>query len=375
MWTCIRKWYQDEQTFRAVLLSLIAGGILLAVVQRFFGVLGPFLAAIVLSALLNSSVTRLQKLGIPRFVGSGFLVVTLVILILLVLGVFSVFLQKYLVDCSKHIPATVTFLANWIPQKLRCLNDVAQQLHLPLALDGEKIRATLLQSLGGLTETLVRYTASVYEGAKSFMSVLSFLFFVPILTFYLLKDWPKIMARGRSYLSHHLLAFVDYAGPRVKTALKSQLKGQFKVSCLVFVLYSLGLSLLGVHAFLFLGFLSAVLTFIPFIGIFIAFVIAFIVGLSQGLGPMVLLAIVALYFVGSSLESNFLTPRLVGAKVGLHPVWIFFAVLMTLACLGLGGALFVMPLATLIGSLVQSTLQWLQAQEAEAVASQKAEQV
>lgn len=367
MFSVIRKWYQDEETFRAVLLSLIGGGILLAIVWKFAGVLGPFLVAIILSALLNNSVTRLQKIGVPRFVGSGVLVITLVALLLTTLMFFLFFLQKYAAYCTDQIPATLAFLADWIPQKLRRMNALAQQFHIPLALDGEKIRMAILQSVGGLAETMVHYAGSVYARAKSVMSVLSFLFFVPILTFYLLKDWPKIIAKTRLYLSEHWLAFVDFAGPRAKQALKNQIKGQFKVSLIVFGLYSVGLALIGLKAFLFLGFLSAVLTFIPFIGIFIAFVVAFLVGFSQGLGPIPLLAMAALYFLGSSMESNFLTPRFVGEKVGLHPVWIFFAVLMTLACLGIGGALFVMPLASLIGSLVKSTLQWLRKQETEAL--------
>lgn len=166
-----------------------------------------------------------------------------------------------------------------------------------------------------------------------------------------------------AFLSERWLAFLDFAGPQAKQTLKKQISGQFKVSLIVFVLYSVGLSLIGMSAFLFLGFLSAALTFIPFIGIFMAFVVAFAVGFSQGLGPASLLAIAVLYFLGSSLESNFLTPRFVGKKIGLHPVWIFFAVLMTLACLGLGGAFFVMPIASLVWSLIQSTLQWMKMQE------------
>lgn len=363
MLSIIKKCYQDEETFRAVVLLLIGGGIFLAAVWNFANVLGPFLAAIVLAALLNSVVTRLQKCGIPRFVGAGVLIITLVALLSVILMIFLFFLQKYIAYCASHIPATLEFLANWIPQKLHRLNEVTQQFGMPFALDAENIRVTILQSMGSLAEAMVRYAGSVYTHAKSLVGVLSFLFFVPILTFYLLKDWPHVVVKTRFFLSERWLAFLDFAGPQAKQTLKKQINGQFKVSLVIFVLYSVGLSLIGMSAFLFLGFLSAALTFIPFIGIFIAFVVAFAVGFSQGLGPASLLAIAVLYFLGSSLESNFLTPRFVGKKIGLHPVWIFFAVLMTLACLGLGGAFFVMPIASLVWSLIQSTLQWIKMQE------------
>lgn len=363
MLNVIKKWYQDEETFRAVILSLICGGILLAFVWKFAEVLGPFLAAIVLAALLNGVVTRLQKMGIPRFIGAGVLVSTLVSLLLVALTVFLFFMQKYAAYCASHIPATLEFLANWIPQKLHKINEITQQLHIPITLDDEKIRTTLLQSIGGAVEALVHYAGSVYAHAKSVVSILSCLFFVPILTFYLLKDWPRIVSKIRSCMSNRWLAFVDFVGPKAKQTLKNQMSGQSKVGLVIFAFYSVGLDLVGMKAFLFLGILSALLTFIPFIGIFIAFVVAFVVGFSQGLGPMPLLEIIMLYFFGSSLESNFLTPRFVGKKIGLHPVWIFFAVLMTLACFGIGGALFVMPLASLVGSLIQSTLKWLRDQE------------
>lgn len=356
MFSSLKKIYQNEETFRATLILIIMACFLSTIFIKFSSVIGPFLAAIILSSLLNSWISVFQRVGIPRGVGAAFIIIVLITSILLMIIVLSFFIQKHFLYYSKHIHSTISFLANWIPQKL---NEIAIQIHIPFEINAEKIRNYLMNSLGIFSEMIVHYAFSVYEGAKSLVSIFSFFFFVPILTFYLLKDWPRFISKIREYTPNRILIFLDFALPRAKESLKNQMKGQFKVSFIVFIMYSLSLFFIGLKSFIFLGFLSGILTFIPFIGIFIAFIIAFIAAFSQGLNIVHIMAIVILYFVGSSIESNFLTPRFVGAKIGLHPVWIFFSVLTVLACFGISGALFVMPLATLVWSFIQSTLKWL----------------
>lgn len=351
----LKRLYEDESAFRATLLVLI--GVLGVgwLVSSLSDVLWPFLTAIILSALLNPVVMKFQSAKVPRSVATLILVCLFMVIICFVLIIVSFFIQKYFFTYGQQLPQAIGFLSDWIPQTLK---ELTTKLHLPLGMDEAKLRGFLSDSLGHLSEMVFRYAVSIYEGAKSLVGFFSFLFFVPIMTFYLLKDWPQLVAKTRECLPPAVLEFTDFALPNAKNALKNQVQGQLKVISVVFVMYSLGLLGIGVSSFLFLGFISGLLTLIPYVGILIAFLIAFVMAVSQGLSVWHCLAVGVLYFLGSSLESNFLTPRWVGAKLGLHPIWIFFAVLSLFSWLGMAGAFFVMPLTTLIWSLIQSTTQW-----------------
>ncbi len=356
----LKRLYQDEEVFRAAILVVFALACVVALLAKFAVVIWPFLTAIILASFFNSWISKLQSIGIPRSVGAGLLVILFVTIVLLGVITLSFFIQKHFLYYSCHIHTTIAFLADWIPQKI---NDLSTSLHLPFELNAEKIREYLVNGLGNLSEMMFHYASTLYKGAKSVVGFFSFLFFVPILTFYLLKDWPKFVEKTRVCLPERILSFADFALPRARQALKNQIHGQIKVCCVVFLFYSTCLFFIGLKPYIFLGFLSGLLTFIPFIGVFIAFVVSFAVAISQGLGLFCIFSVAVLYFVGSSIESNFLTPRWVGEKIGMHPVWIFFAVLTVLAWLGMAGAFFVMPLAALVWSLIQSTIQWFREYE------------
>lgn len=360
MFSSIRKIYQDDKTFRAMVLLVMVILLVGTLVVNFSTILWPFLTAIILSSWLDSFMPRLRKIGIPRRVGAACSVACVVIVMLTTLLIVSFLLQKYVLAYSSYLPKVITFLAEWIPQKL---HEFETRVHIPLDINDEQIQSFLVNSLGNLSEIVLRYASSLYAGAKSVVGFVSFLFFVPILTFYLLKDWPSLVVKTRHFLNEQVLAFADFALPRAKEALRRQIHGQVKVCGAVFVLYSAALAIIGIKPYLVLGFLSALLTLIPFIGIFLAFVVSFIVAINQGLGWPPLLSVALLYFLGSSLESNFLTPKWVGKELGVHPIWMFFAVLFILSWLGLAGAFFILPLVALSWSFIQSTYLWLKKSE------------
>jgi predicted PurR-regulated permease PerM len=360
MFDSIKNVYKNEEAFRATIVLAIACVFVYVIFAALSPVVWPFIVSIILASILNTGVNKLKKIGISRTLGAAMLTALLVVLAVFIVGVASFFVQKHLLFYSKHIKSTVQFLADWIPQKL---SDLSAYAHLPIDINAEKIREYILASIGGMTDSLGRYALSLYNGAKSVVSVFSFMFFVPIITFYLTKDWPRCVAKLREYTPNRILAFTDFAIPRAKKQLKDQISGQFKVSMIVLPVYCAGLWAIGLNPFIALGILSSILTFVPFLGVFVAFIATFVLALAQGLQLVHIILITVLYFVCSSIESNFLTPHFVGGKIGLHPVWIFFAVLTISACVGIIGALFVMPLATLIWSVIKSALIWLRGED------------
>ncbi|MDR2464436.1 MAG: AI-2E family transporter [Holosporales bacterium] len=356
MFSSIKKIYKNEEIFRATIVFTLAMVFVYAALVKISTVIWPFIVAIIFASIINTWVTKLQKLGCPRGIGAALFIIIIISILLLILIITSFFVQKNIAYYSKHINSTVKFLSEWIPSKL---DVVATKFHLPLEINAEKIREYLMTSLDGIAEMLMNHALSMYERIKSVISMFSFLFLVPILTFYLAKDWPKFTSKIREYTPDKILTFADFCIPQVQRAIKKQMGGQVKVCFIVCVTYSFGLYFIGIKHFIFLGCISGILAFIPYIGSFIAFAIALISTISQGLPLVYVIFIASLYFIGSSIESNFLTPKLIGSKIGLHPVWIFFAVLTTFTCVGIGGAFFVMPLATIVWSTIQCAIIWL----------------
>lgn len=360
MLAAIRRIYQDENAFRAtIILSIVACfcSVLLSYVS---GVLWPFVAAICLAALLNPVIRKMQRLGIRRGLGA-FIVLSLLVMGLLVIGVITSFcLQRYFTTYTNTIRSSLAFIARWVPH---ALNVLATSFHWPGAIDEVRIQSYLMNSLGSLTELLLHNMLMLVHTAKSMVGTFSFLFFVPILTFYLLKDWPKVASTTKAYSPAAVVSFAQFAFPQARAALVQQVEGQMKVALLLSVAYATALFFLGVEPFILLGLMSGLASFVPFLGIIVAFLVALVVALGQGLGVLPILLLCTLYFVGSSVESNFLTPRIVGCKVGVHPVWIFFTVFAVLATFGVGGAFFIMPIATTCGSLIHSMVAWLKKRE------------
>ena len=351
----IQSLYKNNDNFRASILVIVLFCFLYLLFLNILPVLIPFILAFILSIVLNPLVSKLQKIGIPRAVGSGLLVLLFVALLITGLFVLSFFIHKYIVNYSENINDTVNFVANWIPKKL---NDIAQRLHITTDINSEKIRSQLVSSLGRLTEISIRYAMSIVDHAKSIVSILYTTFIMTILSFYILKDWYKISEKVKQYIPDKFIDFINFALPNVQSSLRLQIIGQLKVCAISAAIYIPGLWAIGINPYFLIGITSGLLTFIPFLGIFIAFAFAFAYGLAQGIGLLQSILIILLYFTGSTIESNFLTPKFIGEKVGLHPIWLFFAVLSTLALFGIKGALFVLPLATIICSLIKSSAIW-----------------
>jgi predicted PurR-regulated permease PerM len=352
----IKSLYQDEEKFRATALFFIFTCATLLILIKIFDVILLFIFSYSLSLLLHPYVTKLQKIKIPRIIGAAIIILTLVVFIAMVFLVFSFFIHKHFTHYSKNIGESIAFISNWIPDML---STIASKMHIRIDINSVKIKEYLLNSFGTITELLIRYSGSLFDHAKSIISIFSSTLMVSILSFYMLKDWPTLAKKIRRYIPSKITDFLDFAAPNIKISIKKQMIGQLRVSLIMSVLYAAGLFFLHIKPYILVGVLSGLLTFIPFIGILVAFLFAMFVGFGQEIGFASTLLLVALYFFGSSFESNFLTPKLVGDEIGLHPIWIFFAVFTGLTLFGFAGALFIMPIASFTSSFLRSLGIWI----------------
>ncbi|MDR0632914.1 MAG: AI-2E family transporter [Holosporales bacterium] len=352
----LKSLYQSEEKFRATVLLFVFACVALLIFFKIFDVILLFIFSYCLSLLLHPYVTKLQKIKIPRAIGAAIIILTVVVFIAMIFFVFSFFIYKHFTHYSKNVGESISFISNWVPETI---NTIATKMHIHVDINSARIKEYLLNSLGTVTELLIRYSGSLFDQAKSVISISSSIFMSSILSFYMLKDWPNLAKKMRRYIPIKITDFLDFAAPNIKMSIKKQMVGQLRVSAIMSTLYTIGLFLLSVKPYILIGVLSGLLTFIPFIGILMAFLCAIFIGFGQGIGFTPMLLLVALYFFGSSFESNFLTPKLVGNEIGLHPIWIFFAVFTGLTLCGFVGALFIMPVASFTSSFLRSLGEWL----------------
>ncbi len=309
----------------------------------------PFLFAFILAYILRPLVLRLQNLGLGKTLASGIgmlfgLGVFLIILLLLIN------LLRYEIPLIKaQLPIWLQSLQTWLGPKLLSLNIEIDWLALRDAITQKltaHFSANANQILSTSFETILASGSSVLGGLVNIVLILFVLF-------YLLIDWQHFFELLKQLLP------IRYQDTALKLALETDLllsqylRGQMLVILIMAVFYSAGLSLTGMHGALGLGVFTALVIVIPYIGIALGLILAVLsVVLQFGPGPELVIVLVV-FGIGQVLEGFFLTPRLVGERIGLHPVAVLFALLIFAKLFGFFGVLLALPASAVVLVLIR----------------------
>jgi len=217
----------------------------------------------------------------------------------------------------------------------------------------------------GVSENAKRWSLSALKRLVSsglaFVDFLSVVLIAPIVAFYLLLDWDRLIATVDSFLPRKSANTVRDLAREIDQVLSGFLRGQLSVCLILGGFYALALSLVGLEYGLLVGIVSGVISFIPFVGSIVGLVLSVGLALAQFWGEWwVVGLVVAIFIAGQLVEGNFLTPYLVGGQVGLHPLWLIFALSAFGSLLGFVGLLIAVPAAAAIGVLVRWGLRQYQ---------------
>ncbi len=309
----------------------------------------PFLFAFILAYILRPLVLRLQNLGLGKTLASSIgmlfgLGVFLIILLLLIN------LLRYEIPLIKaQLPIWLQSLQTWLGPKLLSLNIEIDWLALRDAITQQltaHFSANANQILSTSFETILASGSSVLGGLVNIVLIIFVLF-------YLLIDWQHFFELLKQLLP------IRYQDTALRLALETDLllsqylRGQMLVILIMAVFYSAGLSLTGMHGALGLGVFTALVIVIPYIGIALGLILAVLsVVLQFGLGPELVIVLVV-FGIGQVLEGFFLTPRLVGERIGLHPVAVLFALLIFAKLFGFFGVLLALPASAVVLVLIR----------------------
>ncbi|HKJ70667.1 MAG TPA: AI-2E family transporter [Gammaproteobacteria bacterium] len=316
-------------------------------------VLTPFLAAGLLAYLGDPLVDRLEARGAPRTAGVVIVFAVLAAVFLLLLLLLVPLLDDQIRTLVHQLPAYFRWVEGtvlpWLSAHLGLRPDWS-------ALDSlrDSIREHW-QAAGGVAAGVVR---SVSSSGLALMGWAANLVLIPVVTFYLLRDWDRLVAGIRALLPRPWEPTVARLARESDEVLAGFLRGQLLVMVSLGLIYATGLWLTGLDLAFLIGLLAGLVNFVPYLGFILGIVLAGVAMLVQTGGDVLaLLPVAGVFLVGQVLEGTVLTPMLVGDRVGLHPVAVIFAVLAGGQLFGFVGVLLGLPAAAVIAVFLRHARQ------------------
>lgn len=304
-------------------------------------ILTPFLAAFILAYILEPITLKLVAWKFPRSLAALItLLFGLLIGISLVLLLLNL-LQNEIPLIKKQFPQWVISLQEWAAPKLASLD-----IHLDWNELRTKITHKITSQISDNANTLVTSTLdTVLQSSGSILGGVANLILVLFIVFYLLLDWKHFFETIRDLIPFKFRATVTRLAMEVDELLSQYLRGQVIVMLILSCLYAAGLWMIGIHGAIALGVFTGLVVIIPFIGILMGLALSAMAAFLQFGTGNELISTLALFGVGHSLENFFLTPRLVGERIGLHPVAVLFALMVFGQLFGFFGILLALPLS------------------------------
>lgn len=307
-------------------------------------ILLPFVVAAVLAYALNPIVERLRHWGMSRTAASALTLAGLSLVVAAAVVLLAPPLFDQLKDFARSAPADV--------QRIReAIDGWAQST---FAERYPSIRTALAQGLSdaahGWSSTVRGAAARLWTQGLAVVNILSLLLVTPVALFYLMADWPALLARIDSWIPRAAAPTVRALALEIDGVVAAFVRGQGIVCMVLAAFYAVGLTVLGVRYGLLIGVATGVLCFVPFVGWAVGLASALAIAVAQGWPELALAAkVLALFAAGAALDSAVLSPRIVGSRIGLHPLWLIFALLAFSSLLGLLGTLIAVPLAAALG--------------------------
>ncbi len=340
-----------KTTPQQIQLWILGGGITLALFFYYFhAIMMPFGVALVFAYALDPAVTFCEKKGLGRTAASSVMVFSVLILIATLLFFTIPFLKKELQSLATTLPDYFKSLMEDLMPKIQSwLSTFKGELHT-------KIQDTLTENLSKMINWIFTFLASLFTNSLALANLVALILLTPLLIFYLLRDWPKILTYIHNLIPPTLKSSTLQLGQEINATLSGYFRGQASLCLIMAFYYVIALSILGLNFAFTIGMVSGLLAFIPYVGFFTGFIAALGVALAQFSGIDQLLIVVAIYGFGHTVEAFFLTPKLVGGRIGLHPVWVIFALLGGGFILGFTGLLLAVPVSAILAVLLRFAL-------------------
>jgi predicted PurR-regulated permease PerM len=302
-------------------------------------VLLPFVLGAAIAYLIDPIADRLEGMGLSRTAATGLIVVLSILVCLLALLIVLPTLISQLIDLTETLPKAFKDLRSFV------------QTHFPsLFTEGSRAQQTIASIAGTLQGKGIELLEGIVGSAASLLNVLVLIVIVPVVAVYLLLDWDRMIAHVDALLPRDHAPVIRRLMSQIDAVLASFIRGMGTVCLILGSYYAIALMIVGLNFGLAVGFIAGLVTFIPYLGALIGGALAIGLALFQFWGDWWSIGMVgAIFALGQVIEGNYLTPKLVGNSVGLHPVWLLLALSVFGALFGFVGMLVAVPVAAALG--------------------------
>ncbi|MBX3581557.1 MAG: AI-2E family transporter [Rhizobiaceae bacterium] len=333
---------------RQIRFWLIAAALLGLFLYIFSGILLPFVAGMALAYFLDPVADKLERLGLSRTAATFVILLAFIVVFAVAMVILVPILASQLADFIDKLP---TYLGQ-LQELITSFNP--QWLEQRFGLDANSLRDGL-NSL--LTSGIGFFTAlfqSIWSSGVALFSITGLFVVTPVVAFYMLLDWDRMVATVDSWVPRDHVQTVRAIASDINAATAGFVRGQGTLCLILGVMYAVSLTLAGLSFGILIGLFAGLISFIPYVGSIVGLVLAVGVAFVQFWPDWIMVAAVAgIFFVGQFIEGNILQPRLVGKSVGLHPVWLMFALFAFGALFGFVGLLVAVPAAAIVAVLVR----------------------
>ncbi|GGF74564.1 AI-2E family transporter [Terasakiella brassicae] len=310
-------------------------------------VLTPFVAGMAVAYFVDPLADRLEEWGLSRLVATSVITVCFFILTIGILSTLLPVLATQVIGFASRVPEYMDYVRNLAEPLIKEIFAGVSESDLKEL--GTTIASFAKQGLGMLGQVLKQ----VISGGVALVDIVSILVLTPLVTFYLLRDWDVMVARIDNWLPRKHADIIRDQFRLVDQTLAGFVRGQASVCLILGIFYAAGLSVLGLEFGLLVGLGAGLISFIPYFGSILGLGVSIAIALVQFDNWMDIAMVGGVFAIGQIIEGNFLTPKLVGEKVGLHPVWVIFALMAGGSLAGFTGVMLAVPVAAVIGVLVR----------------------
>jgi predicted PurR-regulated permease PerM len=314
----------------------------------FSSILLPFVVGMSLAYFLDPVADRLERLGLSRMLATLVILISFIVVFVLALMIFVPILVSQFSDFAVRLPGYIAQLQALIASQN------AEWIKKVIGVDASVLKnglGSLVSQGAGIVSTLL---TSIWSSSKTLIDIGGLFVVTPVVAFYTLYDWDRMVAKVDDWIPRDHLETVRAIFADINTAIAGFVRGQGTLCIILGLLYAAGLTIAGLNFALLIGLFAGLISFIPYVGSLVGLVLALGVAIVQFWPDWLMVGAVALVFViGQFIEGNILQPKLVGQSVGLHPVWLMFALFAFGALFGFVGLMVAVPAAAAVGVLVR----------------------
>lgn len=318
----------------------------IATIILFKTMLLPFVMGIAVAYLLNPTVNKFSEIGIARGPAALMILFGFLILIGGFIGIVSPILYRELAQFSKDLPEYIEKITSLLTPLTARLEEYVGTV------EKEKLQGLLQENAGSATEFAKILLSKLAAGGQAVADIVSVAIFMPIVAYFMMKEWPAVTKWVHDLMPRHSEGTIMGLLKQIDGKLSGFVRGQITVAVILGIAYAIMLTLAGLKYGFLIGLLSGFLSVIPMVGSAVGLVVSVAVAWFQAGDIMFVTLIAGIFIGGQIIEGNFLTPKLVGNSVGLHPLWVFFALLAGGSLLGILGMFLAVPVAAVIGVLL-----------------------